>query len=81
MHHETLIQTLSEELQRRHGCHAVILYGSRARGDETSDSDYDLAGFRSARRSAQRRLSSPQLDLAKQSLILCEPFPEHVPLF
>jgi hypothetical protein len=46
MHHETLIQTLSEELQRRHGCHTVILYGSRARGDESSDSDYDLAGFR-----------------------------------
>lgn len=28
------------------GCHTVVLYGSRARGDATEASDYDLAGFR-----------------------------------
>lgn len=31
---------------REQGCHTVILYGSRARGDWTERSDYDVAGFR-----------------------------------
>lgn len=34
------------ELTTRYDCHTVILYGSRARGDFTSDSDYDLVGIR-----------------------------------
>lgn len=29
-----------------YGCHAVLLYGSRARGDATPDSDWDLVGLR-----------------------------------
>jgi uncharacterized protein len=29
-----------------HGCHAVILYGSRARGDFEPTSDWDVAGIR-----------------------------------
>ena len=29
------------------GCHAVILYGSRAHGDDHADSDWDIAGIRS----------------------------------
>jgi hypothetical protein len=29
-----------------HGCHAVILYGSRARGDAEPASDWDVAGIR-----------------------------------
>lgn len=32
----------------KHKCHTVILYGSRARGDATSASDYDLMGVRKA---------------------------------
>jgi hypothetical protein len=36
---------LLDELQRVHGTHTIILYGSRARGDETPDSDIDVAGF------------------------------------
>jgi hypothetical protein len=36
------------ELKTRHRCHTVILYGSRARGDATTASDYDLIGFRKA---------------------------------
>jgi len=28
------------------GCHAVILYGSRAHGDSDADSDWDVAGIR-----------------------------------
>lgn len=34
---------------REQGCHTVILYGSRARGDWTEGSDYDVAGFRAAK--------------------------------
>jgi hypothetical protein len=34
------------ELKTKHRCHTVILYGSRARGDATAASDYDLIGFR-----------------------------------
>lgn len=34
------------ELKDVHHCHTVILYGSRARGDATASSDYDLIGFR-----------------------------------
>jgi len=37
-----IIQTLTLE----YGCHAVILYGSRARGDFQSTSDWDVAGIR-----------------------------------
>lgn len=36
---------LVEELQRVHGPHTIILYGSRARGDATPDSDIDVAAF------------------------------------
>lgn len=41
------ISLLRDEL-RDQGCHTIILYGSRARGDASSGSDYDLAGFRAA---------------------------------
>lgn len=34
------------ELVQKHQCHTVILYGSRARGDATEQSDYDLMGVR-----------------------------------
>ena len=36
---------LLEELQRAHQPHTVILYGSRARGDATAESDIDVAVF------------------------------------
>jgi hypothetical protein len=44
-------QTLAEIVKMltvNHGCHAVILYGSRARGDFRPTSDWDVAGIREA---------------------------------
>jgi predicted nucleotidyltransferase len=39
------VRAIAEELQSRFGCHTVILYGSRARGDAVITSDYDLIGW------------------------------------
>lgn len=41
---ESLVDDLCIEM-RAHGCHTAILYGSRAHGDATASSDYDVAGF------------------------------------
>ena len=43
---DPLIHQIADELRDRHGCHTVILYGSRARGDQRPGSDYDLLGIR-----------------------------------
>jgi hypothetical protein len=40
-----LLDTLVERLRDESGCHTIILYGSRARGDATATSDYDVIGF------------------------------------
>jgi Nucleotidyltransferase domain len=36
---------LVDEFAREHGVHTMVLYGSRARGDATAESDVDVAGF------------------------------------
>ena len=46
MDFEALKSKLVEELINGHGCHTVILYGSRARGDFTEQSDIDVLGIR-----------------------------------
>lgn len=43
---DPLLDKLIEELVKEHRCHTVILYGSRARGDATVTSDYDILGVR-----------------------------------
>jgi len=48
-----IVQTLTVE----HGCHAVILYGSRARGDFQPASDWDVAGIREAGAAAPLRVA------------------------
>lgn len=40
------LQQIIEILIKKYKCHTVVLYGSRARGDFTSESDYDLMGVR-----------------------------------
>jgi predicted nucleotidyltransferase len=46
MNSDPLLPLIVEELRKDHLCHTVILYGSRARGEETPTSDYDLMGVR-----------------------------------
>ena len=41
-----VLETVTNELCTKYGCHTVILYGSRARGDATEASDYDIIGVR-----------------------------------
>jgi uncharacterized protein len=48
-----IIQTLTVD----HRCHAIILYGSRARGDFRSTSDWDVAGIREGGAIAQLRVA------------------------
>lgn len=43
---DSVLEGLVHELIAEHKCHTVLLYGSRARGDATAKSDYDLAGVR-----------------------------------
>ncbi|MBS2040579.1 nucleotidyltransferase domain-containing protein [bacterium] len=43
---DPVLQAIVEHLRAKHRCHTVILYGSRARGEETPTSDYDVAGVR-----------------------------------
>ncbi|MEQ1504381.1 MAG: nucleotidyltransferase domain-containing protein [Myxococcota bacterium] len=51
------LDALLADLRHRHGAHLVVLYGSRARGDATPESDVDFAAFAdvpSPRRDARR---------------------------
>ncbi len=50
-----IVQTLTVD----HGCHAVILYGSRARGDFQPTSDWDVAGIRETGATAPLRVARP----------------------
>jgi hypothetical protein len=58
-----LIEEARRILVDEYGCHTVILYGSRARGDSTDASDVDIAGFGAAASTRDtRKLGSVFLD-------------------
>jgi len=46
MNEEQALAEIVQTLTIDHGCHAVILYGSRVRGDVHPASDWDVAGIR-----------------------------------
>ncbi|HNP74496.1 MAG TPA: nucleotidyltransferase domain-containing protein, partial [Kouleothrix sp.] len=48
MHPDPLLDQIVDELRASYGCHTVILYGSRARGEQRPGSDYDILGVRPA---------------------------------
>lgn len=43
---DPVLSAIVDHLRTKYRCHTVILYGSRARGEETATSDYDVAGIR-----------------------------------
>lgn len=45
LENDSVLQLIADELISQYHCHTIILYGSRARGDFTSTSDYDVAGI------------------------------------
>lgn len=46
MNSDRFLDLVLEDLRSRHGIHTAILYGSRARGDATATSDYDILGIK-----------------------------------
>ncbi len=75
--HADVALGLAQELAARHGCHTVILYGSRARGDAREESDWDLLGVRAEGPSVRdaRRTAHGWLDafVYPESELLAEP--------
>lgn len=43
---EDILAKISNELCSKHGCHSILLYGSRARGEGNGSSDYDILAIR-----------------------------------
>lgn len=46
MKNDLLLQKIQNELIQKYECHTIIIYGSRARGDYTEASDYDIVALR-----------------------------------
>lgn len=51
---DPVLDRITRTLIAKHGCHTVILYGSRAREDHTSRSDYDVVGVSARAREMSR---------------------------
>ncbi len=54
---ETL-DSIIDELKSKYKCHTIVLYGSRARGQTTSTSDYDVIGV--CKRGEKTRIAKKQ---------------------
>jgi predicted nucleotidyltransferase len=80
---DAVLESACEGLVANWGAHTVLLYGSRADGTETEDSDYDLAAFAPVEgtiRDASVRMGS-FLDLfIYPDSVLHEPTEEHLKL-
>lgn len=46
MTNDRLLKKIQKNLIDNYKCHTIILYGSRARGDQTEQSDYDIVALR-----------------------------------
>ncbi|MEO8963746.1 MAG: nucleotidyltransferase domain-containing protein [Gammaproteobacteria bacterium] len=46
MNNDEQLLKIVQDIEAKHGCHTVILYGSRARGESTNTSDFDIIGIR-----------------------------------
>jgi predicted nucleotidyltransferase len=57
MNEERALAEIVQTLTVDHGCHAVIFYGSRARGDFQPTSDWDVAAIREAGATAPLRVA------------------------
>ena len=57
MNEEQALAEIVQTLTVDHGCHSVILYGSRARGDFQPTSDWDVAGIRETGGTAPLRVA------------------------
>jgi len=43
---EARLLEITQNIQAKYACHTIILYGSRARGESTNSSDYDIIAIR-----------------------------------
>lgn len=43
---DNLLNDIVKSIVEKYGCHTIILYGSRARGESTINSDYDIIALR-----------------------------------
>ena len=71
MNEEQALAEIVQTLTADHGCHAVILYGSRARGDFQPASDWDVAGICEAGPTAPKRVARALSRPLRQRTRIC----------
>src|SRR5688572_30591994 len=56
--HDSTINAIVQVLKKKYHCHTIVLYGSRARGQTTPTSDYDVIGV--SRHGKKTRIAKKQ---------------------